>query len=147
VSLLARLRRALCPRPSSNAMKLILLARGEHTVTTLMMAAFHENWSIRFAPTPAAAIALLRKAPDAALVYYWDSHHGEWRELCSACVQCGVPFHLVADMPPDDLFLAVAGAGGAGVLWKPLNEERVIAALALARSLAATAPEDAQCRA
>src|ERR1039458_10322288 len=94
----------------------------------------------------AEGMALLRKAPSVALVYDWDSHEGDWRELCDACVHCGVHFHLVASMPPDDLFLAVAGAGGSGVLWKPLSAKQMLAAIDSARSLAGTAPHDAHDR-
>jgi DNA-binding NarL/FixJ family response regulator len=135
VNLLARLKRALCPLPRHNALRLVVLTNGAHTTTTTMIAAFHENWAIRFAVSPGDAMALLRKAPTAALVYDWDLHEGDWRELCSACVQCGIPFHLVANMPSDDLFLAVASAGGSGVLWKPLSADQVIAAIGSARSL------------
>jgi len=143
VSLLARLRRALCPLSRHNAPQLVAMAHGSHTVTTLMIAAFHENWNIRFAPSSADAMALLRKAPSAALVYDWDSQEGDWRALCSACVQRGVPFCLVATLPSDDLFLAVAVAGGAGVLWKPFSAEQIVAALGSAQSLAGGAVDDA----
>jgi hypothetical protein len=142
VNLLARLKRVLCPQPRQKALQLVVLARGAHTTTTLMIAAFHENWNIRFALSPCDAMALLRKAPSAALVYDWDSHEAGWQEVCSACVQRGVHFHLVASTPSDDLFLAVAGAGGSGVLWKPLRAEQMIAAIDSARSLAGTAPDD-----
>ena len=143
VSMFARLKRVLCPQPRQKALQLVVLARGAHTTTTLMIAAFHENWNIRFALSPCDAMALLRKAPSAALVYDWDSHEAGWQEVCSACVQRGVPFHLVASMPSDDLFLAVAGAGGSGVLWKPLRAEQVIAGISSARSLAGGAADDA----
>ena len=142
VNLLARLKRVLCPQPRQKALQLVVLARGAHTTTTLMIAAFHENWNIRFALSPCDAMALLRKAPSAALVYDWDSHEAGWQEVCSACVQRGVHFHLVASTPSDDLFLAVAGAGGSGGLWKPLRAEQMIAAIDSARSLAGTAPDD-----
>jgi hypothetical protein len=142
VNLLARLKRALCPLPRHNALRLVVLTNGAHTTTTTMIAAFHENWAIRFAVSPGDAMALLRKAPTAALVYDWDLHEGDWRELCSACVQCGIPFHLVANMPSDDLFLAVASAGGSGVLWKPLSADQVIAAIGSARSLAGPVLDD-----
>jgi len=140
VNMLARLKRILCPQPQHNPLQLVVLAHGAHTITTLMIAAFHENWGIRFAISSRDAMTLLRKAPIAALVYDWDSCGGEWHELCTACVQGGVPFHLVAGMPSDDLFLAVAGAGGSGVLWKPLRAEQVIAAISSARSLVETPP-------
>jgi DNA-binding response OmpR family regulator len=142
-NLLARLKRALCPLPRHNALQLVVLTSGAHTTTTVMMAAYHENWAIRFAVSPGDAMALLRKAPTAALVCDWDLHEGDWRGLCSACVRCGVPFHLVANMPSDDLFLAVAGAGGSEVLWKPLSANRVIAAIHSARSLAGPVLDDA----
>ena len=92
VSLLARLKRVLCPQPRQKALQLVVLARGAYTTTTLMIAAFHENWNIRFALSPFDAMALLGKAPSAALVYDWDSHEAGWQEVCSACVQRGVPF-------------------------------------------------------
>ena len=142
MNLLARLKRVF-PLPRHNALQLVVLAHGAHTTTTAMIAAFHENWTIRFALSPGDAMALLRKAPSAALVYDWESHEAGWRGLCSACVQRGVPFHLVANMPSDDLFLAVAGAGGSGVLWKPFRAEQMIAAIASTRSLAGMAPDDA----
>jgi len=129
LNLLTRLKRTLCPPPRNGALQLIVLAHGAHTITTLMIAAFHENWTIRFALSPSDAMALLRKAPSVALVYDWDSHQADWRELCNACAQCGVSFLLAASTPSDDLFLAVAGAGGAGVLWKPFSAEQLIAAL------------------
>src|ERR1017187_1568258 len=110
------LKGTLRPVHRNGALQLVVLAQGAHTITTLMIAAFHENWTVRFALSPGDAMALLRKAPSVALVYDWDSHEGDWRELCDACVHCGVHFHLVASMPPDDLFLAVAGAGGSGGL-------------------------------
>jgi hypothetical protein len=147
VNLLARLKRALCPVPQRKALQLVVLAARVETTIPLMMAALHEDWNIRFAHSPAGALEMLRKAPSAALVCDWDSHAGDWRGLCNACVQCGTPFHLVAEMPSDDLFLAVAAAGGSGVLWKPLNAEQVTAAIGSARILARTAPDDAQCRA
>ncbi len=147
VNVLARLKRLLRPLPRNGTLQLVVLARGTHTVTTMMMAAFHENWAIRFALSPGDARALLRKAPSVALICDWDSHAGDWRELCNACVECRVPFHLAAEMPSDDLFLAVAGAGGSGVLWKPLNAKQVVAAVGSTRSLAVPVPDDAECRA
>ena len=146
VDLLARVKRALYPQPRRNVLQLVVLPHGTPTITTLMIAAFHEKWRIRFALSPRHAMVLLRKGPNVALVYDWDSHSGDWLEMCRACVQCGVPFHLVAEMPSDDLFLAVAGAGGSGVLWKPFNAEQVVAAIGSARSLAGTAPDDSPIR-
>jgi hypothetical protein len=140
VKLLARLKGTLRPVHRNGALQLVVLAQGAHSITTLMIAAFHENWTIRFALSPSDAMALLRKAPSIALVYDWDSYEGGWRELCDACAHCGVSFLLVASMPTDDLFLAVAGAGGSGVLWKPLSAKQMIAAIGSARSLAGTAP-------
>jgi DNA-binding NarL/FixJ family response regulator len=107
-----------------------------------MIAAFQEDWDIRFARSPRKALALLRKAPT-ALVCDWDSHADVWRALCSACVQRGISFHMLATMPSDDLFLSVAGAGAAGVLWKPFGAEQIIAAMDSARSLAGAAAIDA----
>ncbi len=132
-----RLKRAFFPLPPNDGPQLVVLAQGAHTVANLMIAAFHANWTIRFASSPGAAVALLRKYPSVALVYDWDSHQGDWRELCGACLLSGVSFHLLAGMPPDDLFLAVVGAGGSGVLCKPLSPEQLIATIDSARRLAA----------
>ena len=145
-NLLARLKGMLRPVHRNGALQLVVLAQGAHTITPLMIAALHENWTIRFAPSPGDAMALLRKAPSVALVYDWDSHEGDWRELCDACARCGVSFLLIASMPTDDLFLAVAGAGGSGVLWKPLSAKQMLAAIDSARSLAGTAPHNAHDR-
>jgi hypothetical protein len=142
VKLLARLRRALWPQ-ARNAGQLVVLAHGVHTMTPLMMAALHENWNIRFAQSSGDAIARIRKAASVALIYDWDSHKSDWHAVCTACVQSGVPFYLVASSPSDDLFLAVAGAGGSGVLWKPLRAEQTVAAIVSVRSLAAPAPASA----
>jgi hypothetical protein len=98
-----------------------------------MLAAFHRDWDIQFGATVAALMTLLRKAPTAALVYDWDSGEGDWRLLCKDCAQYRVPFYLAATKPPDDLFLAVAGAGGSGVLWKPFSADQIIAAIDSAR--------------
>lgn len=136
VILLARLKHALGALPQHCSPQLVVLAQGGHTITTFMITAFHENWTIRFALSPDAAMALLRKAPSAALVCDWDSHAANWRGLCGVCVQCNVPFYLAATNPSDDLFLAVAAAGGSGVLWKPVSAERIVAAMDSARSLA-----------
>jgi hypothetical protein len=135
-----RLTGALCRPPRHDAPQLVVLALDPHTIANLMIAAFHANWTIRFALSPGDAVALLRKSPSVALVYDWDSHHADWRELCGACRLSGASFHLLARRPPDDLFLAVAGAGGAGVLRKPLNPEQVIAAVGFARNLGAAHP-------
>jgi hypothetical protein len=118
-NLLARLKGMLRPVHRNGALQLVVLAQGAHTITPLMIAALHENWTIRFAPSPGDAMALLRKAPSVA---------------------------LVASMPTDDLFLAVAGAGGSGVLWKPLSAKQMLAAIDSARSLAGTAPHNAHDR-
>jgi len=136
LNLLAHLKRALCPRPPHAALQVVVLAHGAHTITTLMIAAFHENWTIRYALSPDDAMAFLRNAPSAALICDWDSHTGDWRGLCRACVQCGVPFHLAATWPSDDLFLAVAVAGGSGVLWKPFNAGQIVSAIGSSGSLA-----------
>lgn len=144
VKLLVRLKGALHAPRRHNVRQLVVLADGVPTLNTLMIAAFHENWNIRRALSPADATALLRKAPSAALVYDWDSRKGDWRGLCSACVECGVPFHLLATTPSDDLFLAVAAAGGASVLWKPFSSEQIIAAISFASSLDRTAHNDAR---
>ena len=125
----ARIQRALQPLPRQNGMRLVVLGRGTRTITTFMIAAFQKNWDLRFALSAGDALALLRQAPQAALVCDWDSQPGDWRELCGACVRQGMPFHLIADMPPDDVFLAVAAAGGSSVLWKPFNADQVIAAM------------------
>jgi len=143
VSLWTRLKRALSRSPRHNTLQLVALAHGVHTSTTLMMAAFHEHWDIRLALSSVHAMALLRKGPTVALVYDWDSGKGDWRVLCNACVECAVPFHLVATMPSDDLFLAVAVAGGSSVLWKPLGAQQMIAALDSARSLDGMAADHA----
>ena len=129
MSLLARLKRALCPLPRHDTVQVVVMAHGVHTVTTLMMAAFHQDWKIRFPVSAGDAMAALRKAPCAAFFYDWDSREGDWRALCSASVERGVPFYLVASSPPDDLFLAVAAAGGSGVLWKPFNSRQIVEVL------------------
>jgi len=65
-SLLARLKRALCPLPRHDTVQVVVMAHGVHTVTTLMMAAFHQDWKIRFPVSAGDAMAALRKAPCAA---------------------------------------------------------------------------------
>ena len=148
VNLFTRLQRALHPPSRQNARQLVVLADGLLTITTLMVAAFHEDWKIRLAPSPGNAIALLQKASSVALVYDWDSQRGDWRVLCRACVRYGVTFHLVATMPSDDLFLAVAAAGGSSVSWKPLSPEQMITALASGRILGENGDgRSARCRA
>lgn len=98
-------------------------------LTAFMIAGFHEDWTVRFVQSPREAIARLRKDPCAALIYDWDYYPGAWREACAACTRYDVPFYLMAQMPSDDLFLAVAVAGGAGVMWKPLSTAQMTAAI------------------
>jgi AmiR/NasT family two-component response regulator len=43
---------------------------------------------------------------------------------------------MIARDPSDDLFLEAIGAGGFGILWKPLTSEKLISAIHLARSCA-----------
>jgi hypothetical protein len=128
-TLVTRLKRAFCASPRPHSLQLVVLANQVNTAIPLLIAAFQQNWSIHFAPSAHHALAQLPRYPAAALVYDWDSWIGDWRELCAACVSSGVPFHLVAGKPPDDLFLAVASAGGSGVLWKPFSSEQIIAAI------------------
>jgi hypothetical protein len=103
-------------------------------LTAFMIAAFHEDWMIRFAQSPHDAMARLGNGESTVLIYDWDHYPAAWREVCTACSRNSVPFYLVATMPPDDLFLAVAGAGGSGVLWKPLTTEQMTAAIGGRRS-------------
>ena len=124
-----RLTRTLRPLPRHNALQFVVLAQGAHTITTLMIAAFHEDWTTRRALSPRDSMALLRKAPSVALVHDGDCHEGDWRELCDACAQCSVSFLLAASV-----------AGGSGALRKPFSANRIIAAIGSARSLAGTAP-------
>jgi hypothetical protein len=125
LSLLARLKHALCP-PRHEALQLVVLTSCVQTIIPLRMAAFQANWAIHFALSLDAATALLRQGGFDALIYDLDSREYDWRTLCRSCVEHGVLFHLVATMPSDDLFLAVVGAGGSGVLWKPLTAERMM---------------------
>jgi len=69
-----RLTGALCRTPRHDAPQLVVLAPDPHTIANLMIAAFHANWTIRFALSPDDAAALLRRSPSVALAYDWDSH-------------------------------------------------------------------------
>ena|SRR5579871_3063886 len=132
--------------PRRKRLLVIALAQDAPTVTTLLMAAFHESWAIRFALSSADAHTLLRRGAS-AFIYAGDPRGAAWRDLCNACVQSGVPFHLAAHSPSDELFLSVAAAGGSSVLWKPLIAEQVVAAVAAARIPAAPIANGADCRA
>ena len=141
-----RMKRAWRASSRREALQLVAMTQNAHNITTLMIAAFHENWTIRLALSADDAMALLRKAHSAAVIYDWDSDRNGWRRVCGASVERGMPFYLTAEAPPDDLFLAVACAGGASVLWKPLRAEEVIAVVRAAGNIAAdaTAPGDTQ---
>lgn len=143
----ARLAHLARRKRGRNSSQLVVLTRSPHAVTALLIAAFHADCILRLAPSARAAIALLRKGRTAAVFFDWDSRESGWRDLCGACVECGVPFHLAAETPSDALFLAVACAGGASVLWKPLRARQVIAAMESTRAITAGSREDAQCHA
>jgi len=92
VSLLARLKRELCPRPRHNALQFVALAKGAHTVTTLKIAVFHESWVSRFALSAGDAMAVLHKDPSAALVFDRDSHKGDWANCAPLAYGVVSPF-------------------------------------------------------
>ena len=123
----ARLKQALFPVRKDTLPPLVAVG-GLRIVVPRMMAGFREKFHLCVVPSPAHALALLRKTAIAAVVHDWDAHPN-WRELCGACVARDVPFCLAANAPTDDLFLAVAAAGGACVLWKPLDSDAIVTAV------------------
>lgn len=129
----AYLKRWLRPLPRRDATELIVLSQGLYMLTSFMIAAFRENWTIRFAQSHQEAVARVESGAHALMIHDWDHFPNAWREVCAACARNTVPFYLVATAPPDDLFLAVAVAGGTDVWWKPLTTERMIEAIRGAR--------------
>lgn len=134
-NLLSRFKHMLRPSIADIPLQIAVLAHGVHTKTAVLSASLHQDWNIRFVQSRASAISLLRSASIEILLYDWDLADGDWRELCSACLRCGAAFQLVTSMPTDDLFLAVAGAGGSDVLRKPFTAEQLISSVRFARSL------------
>lgn len=131
------LRTRRIPASPHDALRVVAITSGPHTKVALRMAALHEEWHLLFAPSLKDALKLLRNGAVDVLVYDYNSGEGDWRKLCSDCVQRGISFQLVANVPSDALFLSAIISGGLGVLWKPLSSEKMISAVQLARSLAA----------
>jgi len=128
-------RKGTVPVSSQHALRVVAIAHGPHTKAVLRTAALYEDWHLLLAFSAEDALELLRGFAVDVLVYDYDSG-GDWRRLCSDCVDRGVGFQLVANIPSDELFLEAIAAGGLGVLWKPLTLEKVNSAARLARSFA-----------
>jgi hypothetical protein len=116
-------------------LRIVAVTHGPHTRVAIRIAALREGWQLRFVQSPKDALELLGRIPVDILVYDWGSDKRDWHELCEGCVKQGVCFQLVANMATDDLFLSAIGAGGLGVLCKPLTSECMITAMRFARSL------------
>jgi hypothetical protein len=117
-------------------LRVVAIARGPHTKAALRTIALHEDWHLLLAFSSEDARKLLGRFAVDILVYDYDSGGGNWRKLCSDCVDRGVGFQLVASVLSDDLFLESIAAGGLGVLWKPVTSEKMISAMRLARNFA-----------
>lgn len=124
------------PASSHYTLRAVAISSGPHTKAALRTAALHEDWHLLLAFSSEDARELLRRLEVDILVYDYDTGGGDWRKLCSECVERGVGFQMIARDPSDDLFLEVIAAGGLGILWKPLTSEKLISAMHFARSCA-----------
>lgn len=137
IGLIARdVRNSSVPASSHYTLRVVTISSGPHTKAALRTAALHEDWHLLLAFSSEDARKLLRRLAVDILVYDYDTGGGDWRKLCSECVDRRVAFQMIARDPSDDLFLEAIGAGGFGILWKPLTSEKLISAIHLARSCA-----------
>ncbi|HWB99048.1 MAG TPA: hypothetical protein VG672_20205 [Bryobacteraceae bacterium] len=96
---------------------------------------FREEWQCVIATSLDQAVRLLDRSPVETLIYDLDSGEGDWHKLCARAVDAGIAFQLIATSPDEDLFFSVLGAGGAGVLAKPVTSEQLAAAIRFCRGL------------
>lgn len=132
-----RLRRRWAKRGPTTAAKPLILAltHSPHTKIALRVSMFREEWQCVIATSLEQALRLLDRYPIETLIYDLDCGEGDWHSLCIRAVRDGIGFQLVASAPDDDLFFAVLGAGGAGVLPKPVTTEQLVAAIHFSQSL------------
>ena len=129
-------RNSSVPISPHHALRVVAIAGGPHTKAVLRTVALYEDWDLLLVFSSEDARKLLRSPAVDIVVYDYDSGGGNWRKLCSDCVDRGVAFQMVANVPSDDLFLEAIAAGGLGMLWKPLTSEKMISAVRLARRFA-----------
>ena len=92
-------------------MRVIALVHGVHSLTALMVWAFHDAWDVRFVSSTAGAMDRLLKGEGNVLIYDWDAHPNAWFDFCTICTRGGIGFYLAATRPPDGFsFLWCAGA-------------------------------------
>jgi hypothetical protein len=137
-------RKRCFPVKPNTALRIVAVIHSWHIQVAFHVAALHEEWQVTFASSLKHARKLMQTLPVHALIYDYDSGEGDWRNLCSDCVQHGVCFQLIARAPTDDLFLSVISAGGSGVLWKPVTSAQIISSVRFAGILAEGPPTNAE---
>lgn len=123
-------------RASGGRQRVIALTRGLQTKIALLTAAIRENWRLVLVSSLDEGQEMLEDSPVEMFIYDHNFGGDGWHNLCRTCAERGIAFEVVACEPSDELFLAVIGAGGMEVVWKPLTAQKVISAMRLARTLA-----------
>lgn len=118
--------------------RLIVVTRSQETRIAVWAAGLRKLWQIELVGSADHARKVLTESTVDVLLFDIDTAGDDWRVLCQDSVRRGVGFQLLAKAPSDELFLAAIGAGGLGVLWKPITSEKIVSAmhLHLVRSVA-----------
>ncbi|SRR5581483_1332143 len=115
---------------------ILVLTHSPQAKLAVRLAFLQEDWDYVITTCLGDTLKVLEKSRVETVIYDMDSGEAQWHDLCRAVVAGGACFYLIADVPNDDLFLSVIGAGGSGVLWKPVTSEQFVGAMHLARTVA-----------